>query len=392
MEETGMARPERFRTGLVVLVAGAHFVHDVFAAFLAPLLPRLIDKHGLSLLSAGSLSVYTTLPSLLNPFLGVLVDRGGFHRLLVILGPGVTGVALCLVGVAPGYASLALLLLAAGCSLAGLHVAGPVLIGGLAGKRVGRGMSFFMAGGELARTLGPLLAAEAVLALTLEGLWQVAPLAVVSTLLIWWRLGAAREPRSAERPSGLLAVWRDMGRVFIAITGILVARSFMVGGLTVFLPTFLELEGVGPRMASGGLALLEAGGVVGVLASGSLSDRIGRRRVLLAAVLLSPPLLLAFLLSGGALRLAVLVPLGLVALSTTPVLLALTIEHAGANRAAATGTYMMVAFAARSLIVLAVGALGDAFGLHTTYLWCAGLAVLGLPFVLMLPPQKRGHS
>ena len=34
---------------------------------------------------------------------------------------------------------------------------------------------------------------------------------------------------------------------------------------------------------------------------------------------------------------------------------------------------------------LAVGAMGDAYGLRTALLWSAGLATLGIPFVLFLP-------
>ena len=80
--------------------------------------------------------------------------------------------------------------------------------------------------------------------------------------------------------------------------------------------------------------------------------------------------------------------LGFTTLSTTPVLLAVTIENAGANPTAANGTFMMINFAVRSLIILAVGAMGDAIGLRETYLWCAGLALLSLPFVLLLPSSK----
>ena len=36
-----------------------------------------------------------------------------------------------------------------------------------------------------------------------------------------------------------------------------------------------------------------------------------------------------------------------------------------------------------------VGALGDSMGLRAAYYWCAGFAVLGLPFVLLLPKSKR---
>ena len=72
-------------------------------------------------------------------------------------------------------------------------------------------------------------------------------------------------------------------------------------------------------------------------------------------------------------------------MSTMPVLMAVVIENSESSPAAATGTLMMVSFSVRGLIILMVGALGDAVGLHITFLACAGLAALGLPFVLLLP-------
>ena len=56
-----------FNIGQVLTVAGAHFVHDTFGAFLAPLLPLIIDKLNLSLALAGSLTIYQRLPSVINP-------------------------------------------------------------------------------------------------------------------------------------------------------------------------------------------------------------------------------------------------------------------------------------------------------------------------------------
>jgi MFS transporter, FSR family, fosmidomycin resistance protein len=376
-----------FQTGVVTVISGAHFIHDVFTALLPPLLPLIINKLGLSLLQAGSLSVFSQLPSFFNPILGSLADRGTFRRALIIVSPGVTGLLMCLIGVAPSYGALSILLLTVGFSVAALHVAGPVMIGQVAGGAVGRGMAFFTVAGELARTVGPLLAVQAVATYGLEGIWRLFPIAVVSSALLWWRLRRVPEMCPDRPPVRLLAVWKEMRLVLSAVFGVLMARAFMVSGLTTFLPTFIYLEGGSLWLANGSLALLELSGAAGAFAAGVLSDRFGRRNVLLVAATLAPLLMVLFLQSEGAARLVVLSFLGLAALSTTPVLLAVTLESSGANPAAATGTYMMISFAARALILLAVGALGDALGLRTAFYLCAGFAVLGVPFVLLLPKE-----
>jgi FSR family fosmidomycin resistance protein-like MFS transporter len=377
-----------FQIGIVVTISGAHFLHDVFTAFLPPLLPLIIEKLDLSLLLAGSLVVVSQIVALLNPLLGSLVDRYRLHKALVILAPGVTGTLMCLVGVAPSYAALVVLLFTTGCSMAGLHVSGPVLVGQYSGRRMGQGLSFFMVGGELARTVGPLLAVQLVATLGLEGMWRIAPVAVASSFVIWWRLGGVQQSLPSARPSGLFKVWRRMRTVILGVMGILLARAFLVAGLTTFLPTYLYGEGNSLWLATIALSVLEFFGAAGAFVSGPVSDRWGRRRVLLAALILAPLFMFAFLSIDGPLRLLMLVGLGLATFSTTPVLMAVMIENAGADQAAANGTFMMISFALRALIVLAVGFLGDVLGLHQAYLICAALALLGLPFLLMLPPSK----
>ena len=61
-------RSEAFQANRIILISGGHLVHDSFSAFVAPLLPLLINKLGLSLLLAGSTrSVFSLMPSLLCP-------------------------------------------------------------------------------------------------------------------------------------------------------------------------------------------------------------------------------------------------------------------------------------------------------------------------------------
>ena len=41
-----------FQTGEILTIVGGHFVHDTFSAFVAPLLPLIIEKLSLSLTMA----------------------------------------------------------------------------------------------------------------------------------------------------------------------------------------------------------------------------------------------------------------------------------------------------------------------------------------------------
>ena len=125
-------------------------------------------------------------PALLNPYLGTLADRISV-RYFIILAPGITAVSMSLIGMAPSYGVLLILLLIAGFSVAIFHVPAPVMVARLSGSKKGRGMSFFMTGGELARSLGPLAAVGAVSLLGLEGFYPVMIFGILASIWLFLR-------------------------------------------------------------------------------------------------------------------------------------------------------------------------------------------------------------
>lgn len=381
-------RDRKQGTSTVLLIAVCHHIHDIFTSFLAPLLPVLIGKLGLSLTQAGALSVFQQAPALANFLIGSLADRRG-ARWLLIAAPALTALCMSLAGAAPTYTTLAVLLLCAGISNSTWHVPAPVVIAHSMGHRVGRGMSLYMFGGETARAVGPLVAVAAVSWWGLEGLWRSAPLGLLASMLLWLRLPRTQPaPRHVSRARAALP-WRTWLRILGPIVALVICRSFLVAALTTFLPTLLNQEGASLWIASAALTILQAAGAVGVLASGTVSDRVGRRRVLFLVVATSPLLMLGFLDAAGMLALLWLVPLGLLALSTTPVLLAMVQEQLPEHPAAANGVFMTANFLVRAAVVLVVGVIADHVGLRTTFYACALLSLLAVPVTLMLPRRPN---
>ena len=79
------------------------------------LLPVLQDRLGMGYTGAGGLMILTQLPSLFTPFIGYLADRVSL-RYFVILAPAATATLMSVIGLAPDYLTLALLLIAVGVS------------------------------------------------------------------------------------------------------------------------------------------------------------------------------------------------------------------------------------------------------------------------------------
>ena len=383
---------ERFQTNHVATIAAAHAVHDTYDGFLPPLLPVFIETLSLSRTGAGLLTIFLQGPSLLQPFIGHLADRISL-RYLVILAPSVTAAAMSLLGLAPSYGVIVLLLMVAGLASAGLHSVGPVMAGRLSGNSLGRGMGFWMVGGELGRTLGPIVIVTAIAVLTLEGTPWLMVGGLVTSVVLYMRLkDLSGRPAGAGQGLPWRQAMRLMGPFLVPLVGIIVVRSFMVSALTTYLPLFLREEGSSLWFAGLSLSVLEAAGVVGALLAGSMSDRLGRRLVLALALATTPLLMFGFLGVDGWLRFPLLLLLGFAALSVIPVIMALVQESFPQNRALANGVYMSLSFLIRSGVVVLLGVLGDRFGMRTAFTVSAVLPLLGLPLLFLFPSDGRSTS
>ncbi len=377
-----------FQMDQVATIGVGHLVNDTYSAFLVPLLPLLQLQLGIGYALAGSLAIFTQLPSVLNPLIGYLADRVSV-RYFVILAPAVTATVFSSLGLAPSYAALAILLFVGGISIAAFHAPAPAMIAKVAGQRVGTGMSIFMATGELARTLGPIIAVAGVAWFGLDGIWRLAVFGWLMSAILYVRLRrVAATPRGPE-VSNLDAFWAKSRRIFPTLAWLLAGRAFLVAALTTYLPIFMSDEREASLwLAAAALTILQAAGVAGALAAGTLSDRMGRRRILLIVSVAAPPLLLAFVYGPDWLAVPLLIALGLASLSTQPVLLALVQDQFPHNRALANGIYLAISFLLQAAAIWIVGSLADSTSLTTAFAASALLALVSIPAIFWLPARS----
>jgi MFS transporter, FSR family, fosmidomycin resistance protein len=383
------APDERFEAGDVNTVTLGHAVHDTYTAFLPPLLPVLIDKFSMSNTQAGLLNVFLQWPSLSQPFIGYLADRRNL-RILVIVAPAIAAACMSLLGVAPSYGVIAVLLLIVGTGAAGLHSVGPVIAANRSGKQIGRAMGTWMVGGGLGYTVGPLIIVAAIGLVGLEGVPWLMIGGFVASGVLFVRL---RHVSSVSGAAAQSRPWRQALRalqpILVPIVGITIVRSFVAAALSTYLPLFLKSEGSTLWVAGAALAIFEGAGMVGSLTAGTLSDRIGRRKVLAASMALSAPLMGAFVLMQGAARLPLLVALGFSAMAIMPVMMALLSERYPENRALVNGIYLGLSFVTNAAATLLVGILADAFSLRVAFIISTVVPLLGLPLVALLPAREK---
>ena len=380
------ARESDFHTAEVVTVAAAHGAHDTFFSYLPTILPLLIQNLSLSTAQAGLLSACSQIPNLLQPLIGHLADRRDL-KILVILAPALSGALITLIGVAPSFGVTALLLVLAGFSTAGFHAIAPAMVGARSGHKVGRGMGFFMVGGELGFGIGPLVVVAAIGALTLRGLPWLMTLGMLASVILYFRLKNTSTVRKVENAASLPArqALLEMRGLMLPIMGIIIITAFLNANIVNYLPTFMSREGVSFSLAGASLAIVELSGTVGVLMMGLFSDRIGQRKIALLGTLASVVFALGFLLARGWVQMLMLVGVGMTAFVSNPAFLAMIQRQFKHNRSLANGVYMSGSFILRSLVVVAVGLLADRFGMRPVFAGSALAALLAIPLILLLP-------
>jgi len=376
---------EVFQSGNVTIIAISHFLHDIYTSFLAPALPLIIEKLQISYGLSGILAVIQRIPSLFNPAVGILADKMKM-RYLVIASPLVTGTAMSLIGIAPGYIFLAILLLISGISSTFFHVPTPVMIKKVAGNRLGKGMSYYMVGGELARTAGPIIIFGVISLWGLEGTYKMIPLGFIASGLMYYRLRnieiSSRMSHSKWRISYRKVFLKYMP-VFSITAGITFFLGAMKASLTLYLPTFLKSQGETLFFSDVSLSVLQLAGAAGTFVSGTISDKFGRTRTLLAITLLAPFLMFLFLNAEGIWKMITPGFIGFFLFAPNSVLLALIHDQRTSNMAFLNGTYMLINFFISASMVTIVGFLADQIGFDKTFRLAAFFSFGAIIIVLL---------
>ncbi len=378
------------------IIAGVHAVHDNYTAFLPTLLPKLIEKLSINNTYAGLLSIFLQGPSVIQPFVGYASDKKNLIWIF-ILTPAVTGIGMSLAGASQSYTMLAVFLFIVGISSSLFHSLGSVAIGYQDKSTLGKSMGFWMLGGELGRTTGPVVIVLAVEFLMLEGTVWMFPGGILASILLYLRFRHSDTHGSrGHNPARLSTVWGILKKYIMSLILVIIGRSFLLAAVTTFLPVIITQTGEAYIWGGTSLFLVEAFGVVGAMAGGTTSDRWGRRKTIFLSMTVSAAFMgilgaifffqsgmHAWVFRGG--YLVLLSVIGFTSLSVGPSFLALIQENFPDNRALANGVYLGLNFGIRSLVVLLFGIFLDYLSLELSWSIAAVGVLAGAFFIWRIP-------
>lgn len=378
---------EKFQTLKTLIVTSAHMVHDTYAGFLAPLLPYLIERMSLLKVEAGMFLLLYQGVSVLQPVIGHLGDKTNLRKYALIM-PALTGISLSLLGTAPTFQIGLLLCLVAGISSASMHAILPALVARLSGKQVGKGMSFWMVGGEIGVMIGPLLVASVISVFSIKATpWLMIPGIVMSIVL---SILLKDMPYHNTGTNHQMKVpMKEMMAIMLPLAGVILMRSPMRTASEIYLPVYLIEQGVNSFLAGSSVSLLLGFGVAGTIAGGFLKDKFGFKNVMLISVIFASLGMILFSITSGILQVVSLALLGTTSMMVLPVGLAFVQESFPDNRSLANGFYLAILFALNAVAGVITGFMYDKIGGNSTFLLSGFISFLGIPFLFLLPKEDK---
>jgi len=381
-----MTKPLFSKTAYLAL---GHFVTDLYPAFLPPLLPLLIDKFQISFTSASLLAMVLSFSaSLTQPLFGFLFDRFG-GRKMIILGPVVAGLSLSLIGLAPHYSFLIILLILGGLGVSSYHPEAAALTASLSGRRKTWEMSIFTLGGNLGYSLGPFFILMIITVLGLE--WSFfASLPAIGLAWILHKHAPLAEKTSTMISASDAAIESSLNRrvlSFGVLFSLVVLRVTAILSLITFLPMIQKLRGFSLIAAGSSNTVVMASGAIGGVIGGYLADRVGRKNIILTSFILTIPVFLAFYYWRGPMSFFILALLGFLFFLSEPSCIVLAQELVPQKARTASGLIMGMAWGLAGWGVLGTGALADVIGIEGAIRYLLFLPVGSLILSFFLPPR-----
>jgi MFS family permease len=386
------------------LITVGHGLTHWYPATFYLLLPLIGAELGLSYSQIGLIMTCQYVASAVaNVPGGMLVDTVGRKGLLMAISLFWVGFPYLLISFTHSYVMLLVCIALVGFGNSLWH---PTAIPTLAQRypdRKGLVLSLHGMGGNVGDALAPLVVGAALAAFSWRQVvvMNVAPGLVIAALMLVFlgsiRLGTRRaqaETQSlADYARGLRELLRNRSLMLLSTGSAF--RTMTQTALLTFLPVYLAHDmGYSPAWVGACLFALQAAGFAAAPLAGHLSDRMGRKHILVGSMLSSGAVLALMAFAGGSpLFIALVAVLGFFLYATRPVIQAWLLETTPRNMG---GSSIGVLFGAQavggSLGPLLGGMVADRYGLLASFYLFAGMIVFANLFVFWVPGARSASE
>ncbi|HSB07886.1 MAG TPA: MFS transporter [Blastocatellia bacterium] len=385
----------RDKVTLAVLCAG-HFVNDSYSSIIYPLLPLIKIKLGLTAAQIFWLApLYAISSSLMQPVYGFISDRYA-RRFFAVFGPTITGIFVSMIGLAPSYGILIVLLVAGGIGIGSFHPQAAAMAATAASERRRVGMALFSALGTLGFAVGPLVITRVVSTYGLEHSYYIIATGLLMSAVLYRVCPPLPAPAAAvpgvekikwQLLAALRSAWKPLSLLYL----ITVIRSGLQMTTNNYLPFLLQDRGLGLTETGNMLTVFLLLGGIGGVAGGFAAERFSGRAVTLYTGLLAGPLMIGAFALNGPLSIVCLGLGGFMLLSTIPVIVAMAQELVPGQTSTVSALMMGAAWGVGALAPQALSNLVPAYGFRKVLIFASAVTLLSALLAYFLPREEHVH-
>jgi MFS transporter, FSR family, fosmidomycin resistance protein len=353
----------KFAWGSFGVLAVAHMINDMYSNFLPQLLPVLTLTRGFSVHAGATLvAAFTISSSLLQPLFGYLVDQKG-QRWLVFVGTLWMSLLLGTIGFISNYNLLIVTAAIAGLGSAAFHPQAAAMVGELGYNRKGLILAMFTAAGNIGLALSPLILLQLFHVYGTKITWVAVFPGLLGAILLYFF--APRSEHKQKKTGGLRPVFKALRKSAGELSKLMIIvaiRSLVHTGLMTLLPLYLLAKNYSPQNTGNLLFVTLAMGALGGVIGGIISDKYGRKVLIIGSLALASVFFWGFLNTGELLSFIMLVLGGMALLSSFSVTVAAAQEIIPESKALASGLSLGFAIGIGGLAVSPVGKYADLYG------------------------------
>jgi len=404
---TTAAAPRSFKD--VWLISSGHaFTHWYTATFYL-LLPLIGKELGLSYTEIGVImTVQHAVGAISNLPGGMVVDMVGKKGYLMATSLFWVGFPYALMSLTHSYWMLLVCVTLVGIGNNLWHPAAITTLAYRYPERKGLVISFHGMGGNVADGLAPLV----VGALLVWFSWRtvvvinVVP-GLVMAAMILVMLGAFTMTPSRDDSINARGKSRGIGNYFKDYASLLRNRELMLvaissafrtmtqTGLLTFLPVYLAYElDYSPFAVGVCLAMMQVAGFAASPIGGHLSDKMGRKRIVMASMTLTGVMIVFMALAGKSVAFVLFIALiGFFLYAMRPVLQAWAVEATPRDLAGSgVGLQFGIQHIGASIAPALFGMIADATDIYTAFYYLAGTIILANLLVVFVPDREAARA
>ena len=409
-EDTHSDHPSGVRGRGNFIIAGLTSGHGVFHWFLQSfivLLPEVESTFNLSKVGVGSISTTREMVSgLITLPGGIIADAlKKYWGLILALCMGGFGIGWLMVGQAPVFPLLlfGVAIVAAAASL--WHLPAMASLSHHYSHRRGTALSFHGIGGNIGDAISPVATGFLLAYLAWQdilSIYAVVPLFIA--FLVYWAFknigrssnaGHEKSESGQSRMGQTKEILRNPLVWVITFAGGIRGMAFVA--LITFLPSYFSNDlGLTDLRRGIYFGLLVAVGIVFTPMMGYLSDRFGRKIILVPGMIFLAVIVLLMATFGEGIPLVILlILLGTFFYSDQPILTASALDIVGSGVATTTlGALSFARFALSATSPIIAGYLYDTYSMNSVFYYVAGLMILAaivLAFTKLKAPERTAE-